>query len=438
MSQAEELLNSIEEEVTSYTTNPETEEHIVIGEDRFITVPDALKRIAVQYDHKVETVTFDCPRYWDGYDLTLTYIYVNYLKPDKTKGVYLAKNVRIDDNDSSIFHFDWIIGRELTSVNGPISFLVCAIQTNEEGYRSLQWNSEINNQMTISNGLECTDVLTEDYPDIITDLLTRMDNILLGDGTILDETLTEDNLAASAKAVGDRFNAVENRIDANNESIDNINYVLNNEVVKEESDPTVPDWAKQPAKPSYSSNELKDGYLIALKDGMMQTNLNSEMISGKKIDELKTYVTSSLILGNVVATEDCGVLSINGISIGMYEEFYLSLNSITRGNMGTAYKSALYVNDTLIHYLHGFRHNIIGFFKLAEQNGTKYLCFTLLDINAIAGTTTTDDGTFYRGHVEVNFVTINKIEIKTLTNDVVTNNIEQGTSLHVSLRGGRL
>ena len=433
MSQAEELLNSIEEEVISYTTNTETEEHIVIGEDRFITVPDALKRIAVQYDHRVETVTFDCPRFWDGYDLTLTYIYVNYLKPDKTKGVYLAKNVRVDDNDSSIFHFDWVIGRELTSVNGPISFLVCAIQTNEEGYRSLQWNSEINNQKTISNGLECTDVLTEDYLDIITDLLTRMDNILLGDGTILDETLTEDNLAASAKAVGDRFNAVENRIDANNESIDNINYVLNNEVVKEESDPTVPDWAKQPAKPSYSSNELKDGYLIALKDGMMQTNLNSEMISGKKIDELKTYITSSLVLGNVVATEDCGVLSIDGLSIGMNEEFFLMVNAIERGTTGTAYKNVLYINDTAIYYVNGFNHNIIGFFRLAEQKGVKYICFNLFDTTTAGGNTTIS-----KTNVEVNFETINKIEIKSLTNDIVSNDIHQGANLFVSLRGGRL
>ena len=426
MSQAEELLNSIEEEVTSYTTNPETEEHIVIGEDRFIIVPDALRRIAVQYDHKVETVTFDCPRYWDGYDLTLTYIYVNYLKPDKTKGVYLAKNVRVDDNDSSIFHFDWIIGRELTSVNGPISFLVCAIQTNEEGYRSLQWNSEINNQMTISNGLECTDVLTEDYPDIITDLLTRMDNILLGDGTILDETLTEDNLAASAKAVGDRFNSVDAEIDEINTEIDNINNIIENEVVHEEIDPTVPDWAKQPAKPSYSSNELKDGYLIALKDGMMQTNLNSEMISGKKIDELKTYITNSLILGNVVATTDCGVLSINGISIGMYEEVFLTLNQVRRASAGMDYKTALYINDTLIHYVNGFYKDLIYLFRLVETYGTKYISFTLIDDDAVDNT-----------NVEVNFDTINKIEIKTLTLDIVSNSIQQGSNLFVSLRGGR-
>ena len=57
---AEELLDSLsEEEISAYTADSATEEHIVVGADRFITVPDSLKRIAVQFDHNIETVTFD-------------------------------------------------------------------------------------------------------------------------------------------------------------------------------------------------------------------------------------------------------------------------------------------------------------------------------------------------------------------------------------------
>ena len=60
MSQAEELLNSLS---AGDTTETAIEGHIVIGNDRFITVPEEPKRIGVQYDHNIETVTFDCPRY---------------------------------------------------------------------------------------------------------------------------------------------------------------------------------------------------------------------------------------------------------------------------------------------------------------------------------------------------------------------------------------
>ena len=52
MSKAEELLNTLSTAtVSTLLADSSTEPHIVIGEDRFITVPSELKRIAVQYDH---------------------------------------------------------------------------------------------------------------------------------------------------------------------------------------------------------------------------------------------------------------------------------------------------------------------------------------------------------------------------------------------------
>ena len=90
MSQADELLNSLSEGSSEVTTESG---NVVIGNDRFITVPDSLKKIAVQYDHNVETVTFDCPRYWDSVDLSTMKIYVNYLRADGKGGTQLCTNV---------------------------------------------------------------------------------------------------------------------------------------------------------------------------------------------------------------------------------------------------------------------------------------------------------------------------------------------------------
>ena len=50
------------------TINNEVEEYIVIDKDRNITVPKSLQRVAVQFDHNAETLTFNCPRYWDNND----------------------------------------------------------------------------------------------------------------------------------------------------------------------------------------------------------------------------------------------------------------------------------------------------------------------------------------------------------------------------------
>lgn len=181
------------------------EEHIVIGKDRHITVPEALKRIAVQYDHNVETVTFDCPRYWDDHDMSKMTVYINYMRKDRNRGQAEAKNITIDANDQSIIHFDWTISRNATLYKGELKFLVCIVETDADGNELHHWNSELNSQMYISEGLECSDFVQELHADIITDLLVRMDNILVANGTIIDKSLTEPGLAADAKSTGDRI-----------------------------------------------------------------------------------------------------------------------------------------------------------------------------------------------------------------------------------------
>lgn len=38
-------------------------EHVVINQDRTVIVPESQRKIGIQYDHNVKTITFDCPRY---------------------------------------------------------------------------------------------------------------------------------------------------------------------------------------------------------------------------------------------------------------------------------------------------------------------------------------------------------------------------------------
>lgn len=153
------------------------EPHIVIGSDRKITVPDSLKRIAVQFDHNIETVTFDCPRYWDDVDISTMKIYINYMRPDGKPGKYAAINVVVDDADDTLMHFDWTISRNVSEVKGNLSFLVCSKNVDDEGNEVNHWNSELNRDLTVSEGLECEPTLLEEYPDIITQILTRLDSI---------------------------------------------------------------------------------------------------------------------------------------------------------------------------------------------------------------------------------------------------------------------
>ena len=175
MSGAEELLNSGS---STYLARPESEPHIVVGENRFITVPAELKRIAVQFDHDVETVTFDCPRYWDGLDMSKMGIYINYMRADKAYGCFRAENVAIDEADENIMHFTWTISKNVTLVKGNLQFLVCVRKADDEDNEINHWNSELCTDMYVSEGMECAEVILPEYPDILSQWYSEVKAIM--------------------------------------------------------------------------------------------------------------------------------------------------------------------------------------------------------------------------------------------------------------------
>lgn len=176
MSKAEELLNSLVEAYEA-ESNPSSDAHIVIGADRFILVPEELKRIAVQYDHNMRTVTFDCPRYYDGRDMSKMTVYINIRGPKGAPHSYIADNVRVDTSNPTMMHFDWTIKRPLTDVYGKLIFLVCVRKADGEGNEENHWNTELNTELYISEGMEYEELEEHPYSDIVTQLLQRMDGV---------------------------------------------------------------------------------------------------------------------------------------------------------------------------------------------------------------------------------------------------------------------
>lgn len=174
-------------DTTAVCTYIDEEPHIVIGKDRFITIPDELKRIAVQYDHNIKTVTFDCPRYWDEHDLSKMILYANYMRADSYSDACPMDNIRVDEEDDTVIHFDWTITRHVTLINGPLSFLICAKYTDEDGNEENHWNSELNQDMTVSKGLECQESILLAYPDIITKMLLRINAISVSEFVMVDD-----------------------------------------------------------------------------------------------------------------------------------------------------------------------------------------------------------------------------------------------------------
>lgn len=155
-------------------------EHVIINRDRTVVVPESLKKIGIQFDHNVNTITFDCPRYPDedsSIDMSQMPIFINYMLPDKTPGSSLALSVVVDETDNTLMHFDWKITNAITPVNGVLSTLICVKQSDTEGNELYHWNTDLFQKFTVGNGMECNGQVAEMNPDVISQLLARMGEV---------------------------------------------------------------------------------------------------------------------------------------------------------------------------------------------------------------------------------------------------------------------
>ena len=185
------------------------QEHIIISKDRSVNVPESIRKIGVQYDHNVNTLTFDCPRYSaGGVDLSTLIFYVNYVLPDNTPGSSRLENVTVDTEDSELIHFDWVIRRAVTGQQGFLKCLVCAKKSDAEGTETNHWNTDLFNTMYVTEGLETEAEIEEENKDLITQLLLEMDTY---DENLLDlsnrvgelSNLTTDNKSSVVAAVNE-------------------------------------------------------------------------------------------------------------------------------------------------------------------------------------------------------------------------------------------
>lgn len=155
-------------------------EHVIIQKDRTVLVPESQRKIAIQYDHNVKTITFDCPRYPEedsSIDMSTMSIYINYMLADKTFGASLATNVTIDENDSTIMHFDWKITNAVTYVKGNLFSSVCIKQVDADGNEIYHWNTDLFQKFSVGEGMECVEEIADLNADVITQILARINTI---------------------------------------------------------------------------------------------------------------------------------------------------------------------------------------------------------------------------------------------------------------------
>lgn len=200
---------------------------LIDAETRVINIPDGEEHLGVEGDVGTGHKYFKCPRIVgdDRIDLNEHQIYISYVKTNTAKAtkfvgdpaLYHCNDVALDETGDYIT-FSWEMSGDVFKTQGLIAFKVMAKKTDGESVKTC-WNTRpaIGTVcMTVPDDIEG---IAELYPDIITQLLDRMNaveeiatveamqgyvNDYLGRNPVqLDPTLTDSTKAAPADVVGE-------------------------------------------------------------------------------------------------------------------------------------------------------------------------------------------------------------------------------------------
>lgn len=160
---------TLEEALAASEAEPVNDIFTVNPESRTITVPETEKIFGVFSDGNTERKHFRCPKVvGDGIDLTTLHLYINYQNANGKKYPYLVEDVQADGD---YITFSWLISPDVVSYKGTVKFVLCAKKGTE-----LEWNTTIA-EGTVLEGLEATDEVVERNPDIIEQILARLDSV---------------------------------------------------------------------------------------------------------------------------------------------------------------------------------------------------------------------------------------------------------------------
>lgn len=160
-----------EEALAAAVAEPVNDIFEIDPETRVITVPASEKLFGVANDGNSERKHFRCSKIvGDNIDLSTMHLYINYQNANGQKYPYLVEDVQ---TDSDYITFSWLIGPDVVAYKGQVKFIVCA----KKGDGTIpEWNTTLA-EGTVLEGLEATDEVVARNPDIIEQILIRLDNV---------------------------------------------------------------------------------------------------------------------------------------------------------------------------------------------------------------------------------------------------------------------
>lgn len=195
-------------------------EYLIIDPStRKITIPKSEQLFGVYGEGNIERKYFKCPKIvGDNVDLSDCYIFVNYYTAKGLPGKYTVKDVKVDGENIT---FSWELKPHIFDANEDTSIYFAVEAKNKDKvkvFRTIPATGKAKETIDTDKEIE------ETHADVILDLISRVD-------TLEKEPISEEKIEKSVKS-----------------------YLEKNPI--EETDPTVPAWAKAEEKPTYTAEEV--------------------------------------------------------------------------------------------------------------------------------------------------------------------------------------
>ena len=178
----EELLNEMEREAEFHSE--ETPVCIIDPETRTITVPPEYQLLGVESDEKVERLYFQCPKIvGDNVDLSQLILFINYQNAGQEIDAYKITDVETDGDNIT---FSWLLDRKVTAYRttqqNKLGFSFCAQKADEDGTLTQEWNTTINTECSVLEGLEAQEHIEEENSAAIAQVWQAIDELKAGGG----------------------------------------------------------------------------------------------------------------------------------------------------------------------------------------------------------------------------------------------------------------
>lgn len=147
---------------------------VVIDNDlRTIIIPSSITLLGVESDENVQTLHFQMPKTYKGLDLSEFAIRINYMNANNVGDVYAVDDSKISGENIT---FTWTVGRVACMYKGNTKFVVCLKKKDASGNVLKEFNTSLAS-LPVLEGLETTEAVVAENPDIIEQILTKLEKL---------------------------------------------------------------------------------------------------------------------------------------------------------------------------------------------------------------------------------------------------------------------